>query len=319
MDSKQRAKSYLFWLLEYKGRNFLHHVGDNAFELLERNMKFYDLYVRAASCSESIQSFSEFIKPMNAVSINDQESQYKKIHDYFLEYPDDYVFFGRTLMMLTSSEKIVSMYEQGKIGEEISFFLEGQTRNESCTTIDAYGNNGKEVIPRFHTMPVKDNRLVLKDVSIDLNAPLDDILTDVATFVCAAREQAAILELGDPSNEEMKKLFDDGCPGFGPCRNGCEAKDKYSFFGKLVREGKRLGYSYTAKSDQARTIGIWLWDYVDFNGCSVLSAIRVAEAEGVLKRLGYHSRVDAERGLQRAYTETARCIAQGEVLSMSTK
>jgi len=311
MDSKQRAKSYLFWLLEYRGRKFLNYVGHNGFELLEKWMKLYGICIPQAG--KEMPVFADFIRG------NDNE-ELQKMSAYFTQYPDEYYFFGETFMLLSTAEEIVSLYESNKIGDKIWYILAEHGIDTGASSIEAYNAEKKELTSQS-ILPVKSGKLYLRDVSIDLNAHLADILTDLVAFVCTARQQAAIQELGDPTNEELKNLFDKGCPGYGPCQSSvgakCETKDEYSFFSKTVRWAKGLGYSYTAKSDQQRTIGIWLWDYVYAQGCSVMSAIRAAEDEGILKRVGYYSAKASERGLQRAYTETSKCIAQGEVLAMS--
>lgn len=320
MDGKQyeqRAKSYLFWLLEYRGRRFLHYVGYDGFELLKKLTPLYDLCFSAASYkgNENIQSFSEFIKSTHKNDIQFENSQHRGLCDYFEMFPDDYEFFGRTFGVLTTSEAIVALCKDKKVGEEIWYLLDGQGRNVSSTTIEAYAANGKETIPRHTIMPVENDKLLLHKVAVDLNAPLADILTDITSFVCAAREQAAIQELGDPSNEEMKKLFNDGCPGFGPCRNKCEQEGANTFFAKTLRQANLAKYKYTDRSDAARAVGIWLWDCMWLDGCIQAEAIRRLRDQGFLDALGFGN--SDNRVLQRMHERTTACIEQGNVLTMS--
>ncbi len=311
MDSKQRAKSYLFWLLEYRGRRFLSRVGSNGLALLEKWMRLYDICMPPAG--EEMPNFADFIKGKDDEAL-------QRMCDYFTQYPDDFYFFGETFMVITTAEEIVSLYESGKIGETIWYILANSGIDSDCSTIEAYGIDSKEIVPT-RSLPIKNGKLHLKEMSIDLSAPLENILTDITSFVCSAREQAAIQELRDLTGDELREITDKGCLGFGPCCKSrgmsCEVIDEHSFFGKVIRNSKASGYRFNLGSNRPRSLGIWIYDYARINNCSASTAMNKARDEQIPERLGYSIDID-DRALQRLVKETEKCISQGEVLSIST-
>lgn len=87
-----------------------------------------------------------------------------------------------------------------------------------------------------------------------------------------------------------------------------------SYILKYLKKYKSLG-SYEIKSDNARTSGIWLWDFVKENRCSIAAAVRQIKKQPFIRDLGFEN--SPERALERHYAKTRECIEQKKMLPMS--
>jgi len=322
-----RAKNYFFWLTEYKIRRLIKYVGHNDARIYLTILSEAEWYKRAGvsrvANKATAQMLAEYIKQKNwgpeldheditGFYGNDIRDRFSKdrgcidnIASYLFEYGDDLFYLLEAYRGKTSSEEIIKRHIEGTLHE----------KNEA--SFGAYSRHLKYRAPAFTAWwaddPISDGTVTFKRVEINLNADMKDILSDVAVEVCEARMEALLHDKPDRTDEEL----DQGCPGYGPCFGGkCEYIEGLGMVDTILRRAKQMGsgYAYTPCSDKARAIGLWLWDYVQENSCSVGEAARAVKKQDFFPRL-LDDRT-AERTLERWYARTNECIEQGQVLSM---
>ena len=139
----------------------------------------------------------------------------------------------------------------------------------------------------------EDGSILLSELNININNDLDLIVKEFQILLSSIIFTQSDKKDGPAANNIIKMY-----------------KDYAVMFIKKSTE-----ISYTHKSDTPRAIGIWLWDYVNDNKCSVLSAIREMRNCSFLETIGYYNTSD--RVFSRMYSQTNECIKNGEVLPMS--
>lgn len=366
---EKRAKAYLAWLAEYKGRQLLEYVGTNAPFLLGTFAEFsgYDyeedvepkmikgaaknyaekaktfLYLLQDNTWQRHDLFTRTVFRQDGIDTEKSEADFPDIFDEHWQEKRD-----KLLLLQDDIAILLSFALSNK--DSLPFLLETQGRTNTAAAIiqaitgdslhalydfDYYhgyipafaGNSieirdtdGNTLTVGISALNVKGGKLRLQNVEIDLSVNMEDILADTAVLICSSRQEAASdailpdIESGAVDEEAWEAQWDNGCLGFGPCSGGnCERTMDQSIFSKVLRKAQARG-SYSPRSDPARAVGLWLWDYIRDTRCSVGAAVRELKKQDFLTPLQFSSSPD--RVFERIYARTRECIEQGEVLSM---
>lgn len=331
MGLEDKSSSYLFWLSEYLARKLLVNIGPNAavllrfFEIGEMVNKgqvedleyqpapgdiaaFIDSGAWKAHTPELARRFSSaFID-----SLSGMQAEIDALAAYIPANEEEIRLAMRLGVDPLDAETIIDMYTSGRfppVGMRQIFPDAARTFTDE--TMTALGSSGRQIRVGYSDMEIEDDVLQLQNVSINLAANMEDILTDIAALVCSGREEmSSRVGILWPWPDEGKP-----CPGYGPCADAkCQIDERYSLDAKVLRKAGAGGYAYSPRSDPARAVGLWLWDYARENACSVGAAVRAIKSKDFLTPLQFSDSPD--RVFERLHARTKDCIEQSQVLSM---
>lgn len=350
MELEDKSSIYLFWLSEYLARKWLVNIGPNAAMLLsffamgeECSKGLVDDFDYQSE-PKDIASFirfgawkkpnAEWIKKFEGAyfypphseqyenvlySLSGRQDEIDKLAAYIATNEEEAVFVRMAGADLTEAETIVFACINGNIPEIMRKKFHDSAHAFTDRAITLSDNAGKSQRLGYSDLEVKDGVLQLHNVAINIAANLDDIIADITSLVCISRVDEAVRN-GAMSGEYVSKCIQKGiemeCPGYGPCSGGkCQIGKRYSLGAKVLRTARVRGCAYDPRGDDARAMGLWLWDYARENACSVGGAIWALGEKDFFKQR-YDVRTD-QRTLHRWYTCTKKCIEKGEVLTMS--
>lgn len=155
-----------------------------------------------------------------------------------------------------------------------------------------------------HDFEFSDGSVKL-NIQINLNADDRDIFFDIADLLCFARKTCHICNTRITFSTEL-------CTTTLPI---CNEIKKYTRNEYIRRHIATSGDSFTPAHNQARMVGMWLWDEVDSTGCSIAEAKRNFVKCGYADELGFGE--SEYTRFHRVYTATQTCISNAKVLPMS--
>ena len=341
MGLEDKSSSYLFWLSEYLARKLLVNIGPNAavllrfFEIGEMASKgrIDDLEYQAApkDIADFINSGiwksldAEWMKRFGEVFLQSLPGMQGEIDALAAYIPANEEEIKLALQLGATpieADTVILACINGRIPALMEQRFHDSALAFTDATVAALASGGKPMRLGYSDMEVQGDVLQLHTVSINLAANLEDILADITALVCFGREEAAFRDLGiedNPQNPQwskaMSELWENGCPGYGPCSGGkCQIDERYSLDAKVLRKAGAGGYAYSPRSDPARAVGLWLWDYARENACSVGAAVRAIKSKDFLPPLQFSDSPD--RVFERLHARTKDCIEQSQVLSM---
>lgn len=331
MGLEDKSSSYLFWLSEYLARKLLINIGPNAavllrfFEIGEMASKgriedleyqpepkdiaaFINSGTWKSLDAEWMQRFGEVLLQ----SLPGMQGEIDALAAYSPANEEDIKLAMRLGADPLDAETIIGICTSGRfppVGMRQIF--PDAARAFTDETVAALGDSGRQIRVGYSDMEIEDDVLKLQNVSINLAANMEDILADIAALVCSGREEmASRIGVLWPWPDEGKP-----CPGYGPCAGGkCQIDERYSLDAKVLRKAGASGYAYSPRSDSARAVGLWLWDYARENACSVGAAVRAIKGKDFLNPLQFSDSPD--RVFERLHARTKECIEQSQVLSM---
>lgn len=139
----------------------------------------------------------------------------------------------------------------------------------------------------------EDGSIVLSEMKIDINQDINMILSEFFIILSSLVYNEMPIKDNNLRQEQIKQY-----------KNHCIFSLKNS-----------TEISYTQKSDKPRALGIWLWDFINENKCSVRAAIREMKKYSFLEPFGYSK--SSDRIFSRMFSQTNECIKKCEVLAMS--
>jgi len=330
---ENRAKSFFFWLTEYKGRKLSNSVGEDAPFLLAYFMMLSikkKEFIRAAD-NDFLTLFIRDIREYNWSNVNNKKTvracfgenasekvellsnERVSLYHFLANNEDDFTVLRQTCGKTHSAKTIIRLVLNNEIFLQFEGAMESFGFLCGKTCFKAMSDNGKTAT-HDSFLNIRKGTLTLDRIEIDLTANTNDILSDFLAILCNARVQSACAHI--ETDEELEAIFSKGCPGFGPCSGGeCEKILGLTLYDKILRRASKSGYTYSLRSDAARAVGLWLWDYIRESRCSVGAAAREIKKQHFLEPLGFSSSPD--RVFERIYARTRDCIEEGEVLSIS--
>lgn len=337
MKPNDKSSSYLFWLSEYLARNMLVNIGPNAGLLL----RFFEIGEMATKglledsvyqpAPKDIAAFinsgtwktldAEWMQRFGELFLQSFPIMQREVDALAAYIPDNEKEIERA-MQLGSQPLDAEVIIRACINERLPALIEQQFfdaaiafTDETVTVLDSGGD------PRrvgYSDMDVQGSMLRL-NVSINLTANLEDILSDITTLVCFGREEMVFQspQWQDAIRAGYGPCTND-CLGYGPCSGGkCQIDKRHSLDAKVLRKAATSNYTYSARSDAARAVGLWLWDYVRENDCSVGAAVRAIKGQDFLNPLQFSASPD--RVFERFYARSRDCIEQKQVLSIDNR
>lgn len=341
MGLEDKSSSYLFWLSEYLARKLLVNIGPNAAVLL----RFFEIGEMASKgliddleYQPAPRDIADFInsgtwKTLDAEwtqrfgevllqSLPGMQGEINALAAYIPANEEDIKLALQLGADPLDANTIIHACLNDRIPAVMAQRFHDSAHAFTDAAVAALGSEGTPLRLGCSDLEIQENVLQLRNVSIDLMANLEDIFADITALVCFGREEAAVRNLGiedNPQNPQwgkaMSELCKNGCPGYGPCADGkCQIDEQYSLDAKVLRKARASGYAYSPRSDSARAVGLWLWDYARENACSVGAAVRAIKGKGFLNPLQFSDSPD--RVFERLHARTKNCIEQSQVLAM---
>lgn len=348
MELNGKSSSYLFWLSEYLARKLLINIGSNAIPLLYffeigeieskgliENTEYHPTPKDIATFIRSNAWMSLDAKRMQDHGFLEQflkslptlEDEIDKLVKYILANEREIEITLGLRAAPTAPNYVIRACIRKSFPRIMAQRFHDAARAFTNTTITMHdsGENSQRV--GCSGMKIEHGGLHMHKISIDLAANLEDILADVTLLVCKGRMLAREAERGNASVDFEPLVCEswgcedwdnedwDSCLGYGSCSDGrCQVDERYSLDAKVLRKAREIGNNYLPRSDNARATGLWLWDYVKKNDCSVGEAVRFIRGKMFLKQLQFSDSPD--RVLERLHARTRECINIGAVISM---
>lgn len=311
-----KADHYFFWLSEYRTRNYRTSALFNDFNLKVKQL--VDLFSRHYKLQQDNIPHDDKIKCLSLIENTDD---YKKINAHYnkkfreiakkvwgIDYKRNlskydveiYDIHSKILSImseislktlkdepweLTNSDTIIF-----KVINQDAFTFEHTPHSLSIfmkNILPALGENCISWTKR------EDNSIVISEMKININNNIDLILSEFHILLSLINFYE-FQRGNEVSRNDMMKQY----------------KRHFKLFAK-----NSAFISYEKKSDNARAVGIWLWDYVKENKTSISSAVREIKAQKFLEPLGLA--MSSDRTFNRMFSQTNECIEKCEVLAMS--
>lgn len=299
---------YFFWLSEYCTRNF---YSTKMFEDLELKVKnfitLFNLHYNVIQHKRShkniffdyciIENSEDLKKIVSTYNNNDTNSQnnrstyHEEIYNErinilkmideiesktFKEFPWNTTTPDKIIEKILNEETFTYKYTPPSFGK---FFMKSIIPTSDKSEI-------------FYTRH-EDGSIVLSEMKIDITQGINMILSEFFIIISSLMYNEMPIKDDNSLQEQIKQY-----------KNHCIFSMKNS-----------TEISYTQKSDKPRALGIWLWDFINENKCSVRAAIREMKKHSFLEPFGYSK--SSDRIFSRMFSQTNECIKKCEVLAMS--
>ncbi len=331
VGKNNKAAFYLMWRLEYLSRQLFRAAGEYAPEILDNLNRVMQECVLAGK--GKYDSLVEFIDagdwrtpPCDALArlrifrVHDIDCVISRI-DTFLKRNGEVLKLYPSCALWPTPRKTLCEYAEngtllnliGPIRGEVEIAYTGGRKSvvlQNARSEDQWGN-----ISPLHQVS-DDGMMSLDGYAIDVFAPMDDIFAEISLLVCRARKELIIVS--QDGKERTPLDLSGGCDGIGPCAGGrCEMIDNAPLRQITIDKMDENGVTFATKSNNARAVGLWLWDFIEEHRCSGGEAIRALKKEPFLIPLMFSE--SPERTFQLYLEKTRACIEAGEVLPMSNQ
>ncbi|KAF5075181.1 hypothetical protein DSECCO2_173270 [anaerobic digester metagenome] len=301
-DHEITVDHYFFWLSEYCTRNFYSTKMIEDIELkLKKFITLFNLHHNVIQHNKShkniffdyfiIENSEDLKKIVSTYNNNDKSAYNEEIYNMhitilkiineielktFKEFPWKITTPDKIVEKILNEEHFTYKYTPPSFGK---FFMKSIIPTSDKSEI-------------FYTRH-EDGSIVLSEMKIDITQGINMILSEFFIIISSLIYNEMPIKDGNSLQEQIKQY-----------KNHCIFSMKNS-----------AEISYTQKSDKPRALGIWLWDFVNENKCSVKAAIREMKKHSFLEPFGYSK--SSDRVFFRMFSQTSECINKCEVLAMS--